>query len=546
MKKSIRKSWPYLFLAFLVLTIVLSLDGYITLKMMTIIDSALEGSVDILKNESIKIFIAIGLSLIFGVLASFTRGLYLNKSMVKTKMDYIEKLFNKNINEFQAENNAVYLSTMTNDMNNIEKQYLEGVYEVGNSMIGFIVSFIVIASVSPMALFWGAGISITSVLLSMVISKPLQKHEKHRSDLFQDYTSYIKEVFSAFQIIKANNLNEKVKSDFYNKSKDIQQKKFIIDRIHTYTLSIQQFIMNGSTFGIIIISAIMAINGSITTGAVILIVNNMNRVIYPLMNLGEWMPKILSVKTIFEKMDKSLENYDDYQETIEINNFQHRIEFNNVSFGYDHKEILSEINLSLEKGEKYLIVGPSGGGKSTLLKLLRKYFNPMKGKILIDGKNLKDIRKRDYFNNISNIEQQVFLFEDTLRNNICLYKEYSEEEINLAIERAGLFHFVKNLPNGLNTMIYDNGKNISGGEKSRVAIARGLLSQSDIIFLDEAFASLDSQVAKEIENTLLSLEGITVVNVSHVIFEETKNKYDKIFVVNNKSVTTQKTPHYSC
>lgn len=99
--------------------------------------------------------------------------------------------------------------------------------------------------------------------------------------------------------------------------------------------------------------------------------------------------------------------------------------------------------------------------------------------------------------------------------------------------------FVKSLPEGLDTMIYDNGKNISGGERSRVAIARGLLAKSDIIFLDEAFASLDAQVAREIEETLLELEDITIVNVSHVLFEETKDRYDKVLVVKDKSVLGQ-------
>jgi ATP-binding cassette subfamily C protein len=192
--------------------------------------------------------------------------------------------------------------------------------------------------------------------------------------------------------------------------------------------------------------------------------------------------------------------------------------------------------MDLIKGEKYLVVGPSGGGKSTLLKLLRKYFNPTKGEILIDGKNLKDIKKASYFSNISNVEQQVFLFEDTLKNNITLYKDYSQEEIDLAIKRAGLSNFVEGLQNKLDTTIYDNGKNISGGERSRVAIARGLLAKSDIIFLDEAFASLDSKVAKEIEKTLLDLDDVTIVNVSHVIFEETKERYDKVFVVKNKAI----------
>jgi ATP-binding cassette subfamily C protein len=424
-------------------------------------------------------------------------------------------------------------------MNSIEKNYFEGIYSVGNSFIAFIVAFIVIASVSPMVLFLGASISIVSGLLAIVVAKPLQRHEKQRSDLFQGYTSYIKEVLSAFQIVKANNLDDKVREDFSNKSKDIQEKRFIIDRIHTYILSLQSFLMNGSFIVIMIITCLMALRGTITAGAVILIINNMSRVIYPLRELGEWFPKIFSVKGIFEKMDASLQNQENYLETIGMDAFNECIEFKDVSFAYGDKVVLSNINLSLKRSEKYLIIGPSGGGKSTLLKLLRKYFNPTKGQILIDGKNLKDIKKRDYFNILANIEQEVFLFEDSLRNNICLYKEYGEDEIELAIERAGLSQFVKSLPEGLDTMIYDNGKNISGGERSRVAIARGLLAKSDIIFLDEAFASLDAQVAREIEETLLELEDITIVNVSHVLFEETKDRYDKVLVVKDKSVLGQ-------
>lgn len=539
MKKSISRSWPYLLLALAVLTIVVSLEGYITIKMMTIVDAALAGQLDMLKTEAFKISIAISMTLIFGILASYTRGLYLYKSLVNIKMDYVEGLFGKNINEFQAENNAIYLSAITNDMNSIEKNYFEGIYSVGNSFIAFIVAFIVIASVSPMVLFLGASISIVSGLLAIAVAKPLQRHEKQRSDLFQGYTSYIKEVLSAFQIVKANNLDDKVREDFSNKSKDIQEKRFIIDRIHTYILSLQSFLMNGSFIVIMIITCLMALRGTITAGAVILIINNMSRVIYPLRELGEWFPKIFSVKGIFEKMDASLQNQENYLETIGMDAFNECIEFKDVSFAYGDKVVLSNINLSLKRSEKYLIIGPSGGGKSTLLKLLRKYFNPTKGQILIDGKNLKDIKKRDYFNILANIEQEVFLFEDSLRNNICLYKEYGEDEIELAIERAGLSQFVKSLPEGLDTMIYDNGKNISGGERSRVAIARGLLAKSDIIFLDEAFASLDAQVAREIEETLLELEDITIVNVSHVLFEETKDRYDKVLVVKDKSVLGQ-------
>lgn len=536
MKRALNKGVPFLILALLILSIAVSIEGYVSIKIMKIIDYGLDGNMELFKKESFAAFILVGILLPLNILATVTRGIYINKSLIKAKVYYVDRLFKKNINEFQEENNAKYLSALTNDMNNIEGKYLIGIYETGASLIRFLVSFIVIASVSPLALFIGLGVSCLSAIITMLMGKPLQKHERQRSDLFEGYTSYIREVLGAFQIIKANDLEDKVKDDFYNKSEGIQYKGYIIDKIYTFVSASQQFIMMISIFSIFLVSVYMAIKGSITAGAVILIINNMERMFFPLMSLTETFPRVISVKSLFEKIDESLENQDNYEETLELNDFKHSIEFKNVYFSYEDNPVLENIDLSLKKGGKYLIVGPSGGGKSTLLKLLRKYFNPTAGEILVDGINLKDIKKESYFKNISNVEQQVFLFEDTIKNNITLYKDYTDEEINLAIERAGLTDFIKGLPEGLDTMIYDNGKNISGGEKSRIAIARGLLAKADIIFLDEAFASLDARVAREIEKTLLSLEGVMVVNVSHVVFDETKDKYDQVFVVKNKAV----------
>lgn len=536
MKRALNKGVPFLILALLILSIAVSIEGYVSIKIMKIIDYGLDGNMELFKKESFVAFILVGILLPLNILATVTRGLYINKSLIKAKVYYVDRLFKKNINEFQEENNAKYLSALTNDMNNIEGKYLIGIYETGASLIRFLVSFIVIASVSPLALFIGLGISCLSAIITMLMGKPLQKHERQRSDLFEGYTSYIREVLGAFQIIKANDLEDKVKDDFYNKSEGIQYKGYIIDKIYTFVSASQQFIMMISIFSIFLVSVYMAIKGSITAGAVILIINNMERMFFPLMSLTETFPRVISVKSLFEKIDESLENQDNYEETLELNDFKHSIEFKNVYFSYEDNPVLENIDLSLKKGGKYLIVGSSGGGKSTLLKLLRKYFNPTAGEILVDGINLKDIKKESYFKNISNVEQQVFLFEDTVKNNITLYKDYTDEEINLAIDRAGLTDFIKGLPEGLDTMIYDNGKNISGGEKSRIAIARGLLAKADIIFLDEAFASLDARVAREIEKTLLSLEGVMVVNVSHVVFDETKDKYDQVFVVKNKAV----------
>lgn len=535
MKKSIYKALPYLILVVIIASVCAILEGAMSVSMMKTIDVAIAGNKELFKKEAIMLIILALSMLPANILLSFGKGLYKRKAIVSAKVNYVNRVFQKNINEFQRDNNAKYVSTLTNDVNTIETNYIDGIYEVIIGIIYFIVSVIVIAYVSPAALGIGIGIGAISTIISILLSKPMQKHHAQRSELYEGYTSYIKEVLSAFHIIKSNNLNEKVKNDFYNRSHAIQQKGYIIDKIYTYISALQNLNMILALFILLGISTYMAVKGSLSLGGVILIINNMEKIMMPIMRFGEWMPKIFATKKLFEKVEDTLTNQDNYEETVSLEGFKDSIDFNNVTFGYDEENILQNINLTLKRGEKYLVIGPSGGGKSTLLKLLRKYFSPKDGEILIDEKNLKDVTKTSYFRHISNIEQQVFLFEDTLKNNITLYKDFSEEEINTAIERAGLKSFVESLTQGLDTMIYDNGKNISGGEKSRVAIARGLLQKADIIFLDEAFASLDSKIAKEIENTILNLEGITVVNVSHVIFEDTKKKYDNIFIVKNKS-----------
>jgi len=193
--------------------------------------------------------------------------------------------------------------------------------------------------------------------------------------------------------------------------------------------------------------------------------------------------------------------------------------------------VLNNINLYFKRNKKYLLVGPSGSGKSTLLNMLKKYNSPQQGIISIDGINLDNITANSYYKHISAIEQQIFLFEDTLKNNITLYKNYTDEEINEAIDISGLRSFVDNLPNKLDTIIYDNGKNISGGEKSRIAIARSIIMKCDVLILDEAFANLDYDTAKNIENTILSIPELTLINVSHVVFDVNKLLYDDIYAI---------------
>ncbi|XMB66054.1 ABC transporter ATP-binding protein [Mycoplasmatota bacterium zrk1] len=532
----IRSNLPLFIMSVIFLLVLGALNIFLPLEIKSIVDLTIKGDTSEFWKHAI---IVVSLIVIFfptQLLVNWSEGLFIKKCLKSMKANYIKRVFNKNINEFQAENNANYLSSLTNDFNLIEKNYLEPIIAIVSSVIFFAAGIILISIVSPYILLMAVGLIIINIIIASIASKPLNENTKQRSDLFNKYTSYIKEVLSAFHIIKTNNLSDKVEKDFSETSYKVQQKGYTIDKILSVVFAIQNLNFNLTFFGLIIVVGIMALNGNVTLGGVVLIVQSTDKLVWPVQQFSESLPKVLSVKSIFNKIDESLINKVEYAETLSFNGFEDEIKFSDVNFSYEENEILKDVNFTFKKNKKYLLVGPSGGGKSTILRLLRKYFNPGSGKIVIDEKPLLDIKKDQYFSHISNIEQQVFLFEDTIRNNLTLYKEYSDEEILDAIEKAGLTDFVQGLQSGLDSVVYDNGKNISGGERSRIAIARGLISKAEIIFLDEAFASLDIEKAKGIEKSILNLNNVTIINVSHVVFKEHENLYDEVLIVKDKSI----------
>jgi ATP-binding cassette, subfamily B, bacterial len=533
MLKKLFRALPYLLGSLLVTLLLVGLDAVVTRKMLGMLDFALAGDLASLKKETPYLLAGALLLVPLGVLEAMTSNFYKKKSNLNIKSYYITRVFAKNIREFQKENNGKYLSSMTNDFNTLETNLLTGIYTVGRALMNFLAGMWLLSTVDLRMILLAVAIILINLLISAVTAKPLKKNYKERSDLFDGYTSYIKEVLSAFHIVKNYNLQDKVTADYYHKSDEIQNKGFLIERMMSFVNASQNFVMSSSFYGILCGIGYMAVTGKISAGGMIVIMEGINRMTFPIFELAESLPKLFTSGDLIDKIEDSLKNQETYEETVALEEFKTEIRFEEVGFHYedDERQILRDINLDFRKNGKYLVVGPSGGGKSTMLRLFRKYVNPTQGKILIDGHNLMDVKKEDYFGLIANIEQQVFLFEDTIRNNITLYKELGDSEISKAIQDAGLKEFVEGLPEGLDTVIYDNGKNISGGERSRIVIARALLSKARILLMDEAFASLDMERAREIEKTILNLKDITVINVSHVIFKDTRECYDKVITI---------------
>ena len=199
---------------------------------------------------------------------------------------------------------------------------------------------------------------------------------------------------------------------------------------------------------------------------------------------------------------------------------------------------LRDISVSFPSHSKVVLVGASGSGKSTIAKVLYGYFDSYEGEVLINDRNLRDIRRESYYKKVAMIPQMPFLFSDTIYNNLCLYDQYSEEEVKRAVELAGLTEFIKDQQDGLNTALSESGRNLSGGQAQRIAIARALLRKCDVMLVDEATASLDAATTSEVIENLLALD-CAVILITHDIFGDYMKKFDMVYYLEEGQIKEQ-------
>ena len=210
--------------------------------------------------------------------------------------------------------------------------------------------------------------------------------------------------------------------------------------------------------------------------------------------------------------------------------FDDVISFSNIDFSYPNTEekIFNHLSLKIPKGEKIAIVGMSGSGKSTLLNLLLRFYDVTSGHISIDNQDIQAISAESLYNLMTIVQQDVYIFDDTLRANITLNQSFTDEEIKKAVQQSGLESYVLENELGLQALCGENGSNLSGGQKQRVSIARALIRKTPILLLDEATSSLDNQVTTEIESSILDIQNLTALVVTHKLNENILKKYDRI------------------
>lgn len=445
-----------------------------------------------------------------------------------------DKIQSLSFEGFNKKSKAIYMSHLINDINLFEENFFLKLINVIFSGGVYVASLIILAYYDVL---FSLIILVTSILIFLIIKKLEGKTiamQEKISESNENVTVEISNTFEGLSLLKLN----RVEKTFLNKnlkSIDHLEKKKMNYQIFTesqrnVTRLLAMFIFIG-----ILLYCLSLIDSGVPMSQITFMIILANGCIWPLEQMIPLLNELKGSLKIFNKITSVEDNISQYKLGVEKLSFNDSIELKDVSFSYEDQKILNHVNLKLEKNKKYLLKGASGAGKSTLMKLLSQTYYEYEGEITYDNMDLKMINARDYNNHVAFIYQDVFLFEDTMLNNLTLYRDIDQRKVEKAVSEAGLSDFIYDHPDKLNRELRENGQDLSGGQRQRVAIARALVKDVDIIFSDEATSSLNPELGAKVEKTILDLP-CTVIAVSHRYYPGITEKYDGVIEIKNGKV----------
>ena len=499
------------------------------LKTLTDTISGAEGALSLVQNlQVVGVFFV--MAIVTFVMELHSQPAFIRKGMSQYKNFAFQKLTEKHITSFRDESTAAYLSALTNDAGSIEANYLSQLTKIFNLTVMFFGSIGMMVWYSPILTAVAVGVTILPLMASILTGSRLSAAEKRVSDRNKTFTATLADCLGGFAVVKSFKAEREMLRLFAEKNRELEGEKYKRRKIQTVVGMIGTLTGMLAQFGVFIAGAYLAIKGrSITAGTVVMFVNLMNFMIQPVSELPGLLAGRKAALGLVKKLAEDLTDNTEAEGTETVTGLKQGIELSGVSFSYDEKEILHDVSLSLEAGRAYAIVGASGSGKSTLLNLLMAPGLAYNGKVLYDGVDIRDIRSESLYELISVIQQNVFVFSASIRDNVTMFRDFPKEEMDEAIRLAHLDTLLSERGEGY--LCGENGCNLSGGEKQRISIARSLLKKSSVLLADEATAALDRETAWQVSSDILDLEGITRVVVTHSLEESLLKRYDGILVL---------------
>lgn len=456
---------------------------------------------------------------------------FLERAMRQYKDFAFKKLIGKSISSFRDESAAGYLSALTNDAASIETNYLAQMLAMITKAVTFIGALLLMCRYSLLMTAIAAGLTVLPLIASLLTGNRLQAVESRVSERNGEFTAALSDCLAGFTVVKNFRAEREIFRLFAQSNKALEHEKFTGRRIKTLVGMIGAVTGIFAQLGVFIAGVYLSMkDGSMTPGAVVLFVNLMNFIISPIAELPGLLACRKAALGLVDKLAAALERSSSREGSETLNRLEHGIRLENVSFAYEPgKTVLHGINAEFEAGRAYALVGGSGSGKSTLLNLLMAAETNYSGHILADGIELSDISTESLYGTMAAIQQNVFVFNASIKDNVSMFRDFPKTEMDEAIARAHLGALIRE--RGEDYLCGENGSGLSGGEKQRISIARSLLKKSSVLLADEVTAALDAQTAHRVSSDILDLQGITRIVVTHTLEESLLRRYDKIFVL---------------
>lgn len=461
---------------------------------------------------------------------------FITRGISQYKTYVFGELTKKNISAFSGENSSTYISALTNDIQVIEKGYLWNTFAMLESLLTFLGAMVLMIWYSPLLTLIAIGLSLLPLIASILTGNKVAEEEKQVSDRNEAYTSTLRDSLGGFSVIKSFKAEAQMTRIF---TENVQELAKAQCRKHKMQILVQMFgSVAGITaqLGVFIFGAYLAMSGKgITAGTTMIFVQLMNYVLSPIGTIPTCIAERKAAKALIIKISGALNT--NVREIVD--NVHRKIErsiaVKNLSFSYaPEKQVLKNINYTFELGKKYAIVGASGSGKSTILNLLMASHHNYDGMIYYDNTELREINSSNLYEIESIIQQNVFVFNATIKDNITMFRDFPQEQIDAAIRLSGLSALIQE--KGEDYLCGENGSGLSGGEKQRISIARSLLKRSQVLLVDEATAALDAETAYQVSCSILGLDDVMCIVVTHVLDEGLLNQYDSIITLKNGSI----------
>lgn len=528
------------FIASVIMTIVMS---FLNLMISWLIQQIMNSMANQNMQSAVRCaWIAVSVVIAYTVANAVYRAVYprfLQRAMQQYRDYAFSRLTQKSLRSFSKEGTALYVSALTNDCTSIENNYLAATFTLIELLFCFLGALIMMLYYSPVMLVLAVALSFLPVAVSMTAGNRLTEQEKEISKKNERFVSIVNELLSGFPVIKSFRAETQASRLFSQRNEQAEEAKKNKRRTEQLISLLANDAGIIAQMGIFLAGAWLAISGKgVTAGVVIVFVQLMNYILNPISQVPLLWSNRKAAIALMEKLSDALSENVREEGREKLNGFSEKIEVKDLTYGYEpESHVLKDLDVQFYAGKSYAIVGGSGSGKSTLLNLLMGSSSNYQGEICIDGVSIKNIESESLYQLMTSVQQNVFVFNDTIRNNVTMFHEFPDKEVTLALERSGLSEFIEK--RGEDFVCGENGANLSGGERQRISIARALLRKSPILLVDEATAALDAATARAVSFSILNLVGMTRIVVTHRLEEAILRRYDKILVMKNGTICEQ-------